>query len=315
MGHETVTYRRDELYERVWSKPVSKVAEAYGVSDVALAKMCRRLGVPVPGRGYWARVAAGQKPKRRPLAPLKSGQPTELRVRRWRPPMPPEATVQGEGQPVAAEPQEETPIQVADTLEEPHELVAMSVVALRKSKPGDDGIVRCRDRRCLAVEVAPKSADRALRIMDALIKALTARGLNVEVLDTADVGVWMPNVTRRTVKMPVTLVRVDGESVPFGLEELTESVQVDPRDPARWRPPTFEQRPTGKIRLRVRDDLDPYRFRAGVRKNWADTEKRRVDDCLTAFVRGLRTIASAIKGERLENERRKKEQEAWQRKW
>jgi hypothetical protein len=92
----------------------------------------------------------------------------------------------------------------------------------------------------------------------------------------------MPNVTRRSVKIPVTLVRVDGESVPFGLEELTESVQVDPGDPTRWRAPTFERRPTGKIRLRVRDDLDPYRFRAGVRKSWADTEKRRVDDCLTA---------------------------------
>src|SRR5262249_37123100 len=32
--------------------------------DVALAKHCRRLAIPVPGRGYWARVDAGQKPYR-----------------------------------------------------------------------------------------------------------------------------------------------------------------------------------------------------------------------------------------------------------
>lgn len=51
MSYEDVVYRRDELYEKVWSKPVRQVATEYGCSDVALAKMCRRLGVPVPGRG------------------------------------------------------------------------------------------------------------------------------------------------------------------------------------------------------------------------------------------------------------------------
>src|SRR5258708_1155441 len=85
MPHETVSYRRGELYDLVWSQPVRVIAKKYGVSDVALAKMCRRLNVPVPGRGYWARVAAGQKPKRKSLAALKVGQPEEISVRRWRP--------------------------------------------------------------------------------------------------------------------------------------------------------------------------------------------------------------------------------------
>lgn len=109
-------------------------------------------------------------------------------------------------------------------------------------------------------------------------------------------------MTPDAIRMPVTLVHVDGESVPLALEELTENVQVDPGDPAKWRQPTFERRPTGKLRLRVRDDLDAYRFRVAVRKNWADTDTRSVDDGLNAFVRGLGTIASAIKGERIEKE-------------
>lgn len=45
------SWNRKELYEKVWSKPVVKVAEEYGVSDVAIAKVCRKLSVPVPGRG------------------------------------------------------------------------------------------------------------------------------------------------------------------------------------------------------------------------------------------------------------------------
>jgi len=38
------------------------LAKDFGISDVALAKRCKSLGIPVPGRGYWARVDAGQTP-------------------------------------------------------------------------------------------------------------------------------------------------------------------------------------------------------------------------------------------------------------
>jgi len=55
---------REDLYELAWSKPISELSKDFGISDVALAKRCRRLGIPLPGRGYWARVEAGQKPYR-----------------------------------------------------------------------------------------------------------------------------------------------------------------------------------------------------------------------------------------------------------
>ncbi len=65
-------WKRELLYAEVWEKPVTKVGEKYGVSDVAIAKLCRRLRVPVPGRGYWARKAAGQTMKQTPLPPFKN---------------------------------------------------------------------------------------------------------------------------------------------------------------------------------------------------------------------------------------------------
>jgi len=55
---------REDLYELAWSKPMCELAKDFGISDVALAKRCKRLGIPVPGRGYWARVDAGQTPYR-----------------------------------------------------------------------------------------------------------------------------------------------------------------------------------------------------------------------------------------------------------
>jgi hypothetical protein len=64
-------YDREELYRKVWERPVLKVAEEYGVSAVALGKTCRKLSVPVPGRGYWAKVAHGHKgAKKLPLPKL-----------------------------------------------------------------------------------------------------------------------------------------------------------------------------------------------------------------------------------------------------
>jgi hypothetical protein len=60
---------REELYERVWSAPATEVAAQLGISDVALAKRCKKLNVPKPPLGYWARIAAGQKPKKAPLPP------------------------------------------------------------------------------------------------------------------------------------------------------------------------------------------------------------------------------------------------------
>jgi hypothetical protein len=52
---------RQKLYDEVWSDPVSIVAQRYGLSDVGLAKICRKLRIPLPGRGYWAKVKVGKK--------------------------------------------------------------------------------------------------------------------------------------------------------------------------------------------------------------------------------------------------------------
>src|SRR5262245_1766044 len=39
---ETVICKREDLYDQVWAEPMRTVAKRYGVSDVALAKICRK---------------------------------------------------------------------------------------------------------------------------------------------------------------------------------------------------------------------------------------------------------------------------------
>lgn len=65
MGRQEIS--REQLFAMVWERPTQQVAKELGVSDVAVAKLCARLQVPKPPRGYWARVQSGRTPRRPPL--------------------------------------------------------------------------------------------------------------------------------------------------------------------------------------------------------------------------------------------------------
>ena len=72
--------KRAELFERVWSEPRTTLAKEWGLSDTGLSKACRRLKIPLPSSGYWAKVRAG-KPVRQPRLPKPpAGQAEEIVV-------------------------------------------------------------------------------------------------------------------------------------------------------------------------------------------------------------------------------------------
>ena len=78
-------FRRDDLYRLVWTSPVSEVAARLGVSDVALAKLCRRAEIPIPGRGYWQQTEAGRAIEPTPLREAPKALPELLRIRGTKP--------------------------------------------------------------------------------------------------------------------------------------------------------------------------------------------------------------------------------------
>jgi hypothetical protein len=75
MPQNYITLSRSKLYELVWTKPVTELAKDFGISDVALAKRCRAINIPLPPRGYWARIRSGQKVWQPPLPRLEATQP------------------------------------------------------------------------------------------------------------------------------------------------------------------------------------------------------------------------------------------------
>ena len=59
MYSSSAKWDRHELYQKVWEFPLRKLAEEYGISDVGLAKVCRKLHIPLPGLGHWTKIACG----------------------------------------------------------------------------------------------------------------------------------------------------------------------------------------------------------------------------------------------------------------
>ena len=72
---------RKYLYERVWTEPMTRLANAYGMSDVGLAKLCTRFEIPRPPRGYWAKKEFGKEPPKRPLPHPEKDFEIDLRIR------------------------------------------------------------------------------------------------------------------------------------------------------------------------------------------------------------------------------------------
>ena len=61
--------KRTQLYELVWSKPMTHLAKEFGLSDVGLRKICVKHNIPTPGLGYWAKLAHGKPVRQTPLTP------------------------------------------------------------------------------------------------------------------------------------------------------------------------------------------------------------------------------------------------------
>ena len=276
MSSNIVTYRREQLYEEVWAEPVRTVAQRYGISDVALAKICRKLAVPRPGVGYWAKVAAGQAPKRTPLPKTPRDAPEEItRYRRD-----PEPSAIARALSAAREVDREV-IEVATNLEQPHKLVAAAIRVLGRAKTDVDGLRRKPGRRCLDVTVSPATFDRAMLIIDAFLRALEKDGMRCEVTDVrrfdgrgrpVDTGDVPPNTTRVFVDEEWCVVRLweKYSLVQPPLPKPPRGLVGDPLDSwVRWNRPIQRRVPNGILELSLTQGYS--------RATWKDGKRKRLE--------------------------------------
>lgn len=290
-----MTIDRQELYELIWATPASQLCRRFGFSDVWLAKLCKKHGVPQPPRGYWAKKRNGKPTRRIPLPPISDEKLEKIDLSPR--PAPQRQTIS----PVVEKqiPEEKATgaaIIVGKRLNSPHPLVDRTRRSLNSSEPDRWGVIRPRDQGCLDVVVGPESIDRSMRIMDALIKAVETRGCHVKIVGER--------------RRQITTVEIDGESIPF---RLTERVQrtLPPSDPARRRSfldSQYVYTPSGEFRLHIDSEWGRFPLHT-----WTDGARKKIEDRLNEFIAGLMDTSEKIKASReqtrlaeIEKERKRK---------
>jgi hypothetical protein len=176
---DPLTLSREDLYELVWSKPMTELAQDFGLSDVALAKRCRKVGVPILGRGYWARVAAGQTPRQPALRKRTDDvmDYTALTFDAPREETPPETIPATTEQHPLFEKVQSLPLTHSDHLR--LSSPAVKRTAARLKRPWRSEISWNRGERqgpIISIDVSESCADRALKVSEQIIAGAAALG-------------------------------------------------------------------------------------------------------------------------------------------
>ena len=294
---------RQELYEKVWTTAMRILAPQLGVSDVGLSKICKRFSIPTPPVGYWAKKEFGKAPDRPPLpdydGPELNGINFHPNARESDPAEHPEGN-----ELIEREKAKENQIIVAEALVSPHPLIEPTQRSLLAAKPGENGVVAPGAKRTLDIQVAPERIDRALRIMDALLKALDQRSLPLSLRD--EEGHRATVVTVQDEKISISLGEVVNKEVrPPTPEEL--------RDPWSTNKTYYRHVPTGRLSLHIGASMS-----SGRRSRWSDTDRRPLEHLLNSFVASLYRAAEDRKAERRRLEqlqRQRVEAERERREW
>jgi hypothetical protein len=283
MSSDTVTLTREELYQKVWTTPIHKLSQEFGISDVGLAKLCRRHKIPVPGRGYWARLAAGQKLRRIPLPKIEDAPLRPIEIHRTKQPAT-EGVPMEEKQPVPV-------IEVADDRPITHP-IAIEVERSLTRSTDEKGLLQARKGRIVPLSVSAEQLPRALRVFDALLAAVEGAGYTLS---------W-PKPYDKPLKVIVL-----GEELPFSISEITKAQphELTAQEKSHpWTAPHWDYHPTGHLKLSIDCRTD-----ARIRHSWAEGKMLRVEKCLGRFLVALPLIAKTVRSEREERERRHREWE------
>lgn len=178
---EKGTITRQNLYELVWTKPLSVLAKEYQISDNGLRKICKKMQIPLPPMGHWQKVRSGIHVKRIKLPDKYSGKNEVTLDERGLEDNSPIAKYFRLKKEIENDPT--LPLKVAEKLSKPDKLIIETRQCLTDEKRCYNphrGIIASRES-LLNVRVSRHNLSRALRFLDALIKLLRTRGHDIKI--------------------------------------------------------------------------------------------------------------------------------------
>lgn len=280
MGWEYTDFRRDELYEQVWTEPVTKVAKRYAISDVGLRKICLDLEVPLPPVGYWAKLAARRAVKRPQLGTTKG--PTTYRRSRYVGPL-----------------DDEFDVRYRESLDEdlPHR-PAIPNLPLRTSLDDClplakrvakklDGKVRdargwqlCDGPGLVCVAASQPNSFRAVLLLNLLLESLLAAGYALSASAKADGPVFV-SILHLNLSFNVR-ERSRRELMPLTREQRQKNEEVG----FNFHTQQYEYHPTGEFDIAATEPDDSYEL-----AKIGDSRTASVETKIVAFIGRLRELS------------------------
>ena len=171
---ETIELSRKELYDLVWSTPLSKITLQYAYNNDGIKNLCKHYDIPMPNASYWSKIKYNKKVKIEELNATFIGVDKIV------------LTIREEGNSVninqtpltirtkEIESNSKAPLQVPDKMANPDILIQNT--KKRHESKNDRGFNRDNTIDTVSIYVQEENYSRALRIMDTFIKLLRFRG-------------------------------------------------------------------------------------------------------------------------------------------
>lgn len=281
---------------------MNRLAKEYGISGNGLAKICDRLNVPYPPRGWWSKKAAGKKVMTYQLPPAEPSTPQTVTISPT-PPKPEAHELPAEIQPKFDGARTGAAgIAIPGQLKQPHRII-QSILVERERKRRD--AKREREphmRKTMDPGEFTETDRRRHRILDTLFKALEKQGGKLKVIEKGGFSAEM-----------------HGETIAFLLRERQKQVRRPPTsDEQRWalpdgKPWRQELQSTGRLYLTIRT----YMGGCGLRSEWIEGDRNAMEtllpDIIGTFVAAWPMLAEQRKArEKAELQRRIAEQERYE---
>lgn len=263
---------------------MQKLAATYGISDRGLAKTCARHLVPVPPRGYWAKIEAGHAVKKTPLRKVENKALHEVHI--------------GKGQTLNARSPYVIEV-LARAREEIEQENAKLTTVLEIDLP-DTNVVE-QDKVITEAEHADAPLSNRPERLRSSVKTFIAelrqcredrdgfvasRWVKLPPKDIARFGNILNSLAVDLEKYGF-LFFVGERRIGFIKDETSVDIRVEaPRkreaEPTRYGWKTFTYTHAGRLKIKIDGHAE------GIKSEWNDTEARSIEDCLDKIVECVR---------------------------
>jgi low affinity Fe/Cu permease len=278
---------RSELYKKVWTTPMVRLAPEFSISDVALAKTCKKYNIPRPPRGYWARIANGYKDKKTAL-PKGENLTIEFDIesnKRNR------EFIQLQKEKEKKELEAVQPaIEMAQDLT--HPLADRFRARIGNIKPDSNGLLKMRRSGLPDVEIAEDAIDRVARFLSLIAYALTEQKVTLSKSSDSGQLIFKRDGFGISIKISQALVREEREPT---LEEK--------RKPS-WEWDLSVYRPTQKLTLVLQSE----EYISG-RKKWTETNANNIVNLVAKIAARIDELLRGLEEARITAIEREKRRE------